>query len=140
MQEEEEEFNCSLNRLQKSLRYRSTQLDKLNRKLNEDMEYNNAAEKRTRPYNNRKISMKQRIFQEDSLSPLLFCLALVAFTSEINASGYGYKMNKNSVPISNLLYMDDLKLYASAIVKQFSKDIKMNFGLNKCSIASFIKS
>ena len=75
-----------------------------------------------------KTSIKQGIFQGDSLSPLLFCLALVPLTTEINASGYGYKMNKNSVPISNLFYMDDLKLYASNdeqegelwIVKQFS--------------------
>ena len=84
-----------------------------------------------------KISIKQGIFQGDSLSPLLFCLALVPLTSELNTSGYGYKMNRNSLPISNLLYMDDLKLYASnddqqqgeiQIVKQFSDDIKMNFG------------
>ena len=89
-----------------------------------------------------KISIKQGIFQADSLSPLLFCLAIVPSTSEINASGYGYKMNRNSLPISNLLYMDDLKLYASnddqqqgviQIVKQFSEDIKMNFGLDKCA-------
>jgi len=60
-----------------------------------------------------KISIKQGIFQGDSLSPLLFCLALVPLTSEINANGYGYKMNRNSLPISNLLYMDNLKLYAS---------------------------
>ena len=95
-----------------------------------------------------KISIKQGIFQGDSLSPLLFCLALVPLTSELNASGYGYKMNRNSLPISNLLYMDDLKLYASnddqqqgeiQIVKQFSDDIKMNFGLDKCAKASFIK-
>ena len=93
-----------------------------------------------------KISIKQGIFQGDSLSPLLFCLALVPLTSEINASGYGYKMNRNSVPISNLLYMDDLKLYASnddqqqgelKIVKQFSEDIKMTFGLDKCAKVSF---
>ena len=94
------------------------------------------------------ISIKQGIFQGDSLSPLLFCLALVPLTSEINASGYGYKMNRNSLPISNLLYMDSLNLYASnddqqqgeiQIVTQFSDDIKMNFGLDKCAKASFIK-
>ena len=57
-------------------------------------------------------------------------------------------MNWSSVPISNLFYMDDLKLYASnddqqqgelRIVKQFSDDIKMSFGLDKCAKASFKK-
>ena len=76
-----------------------------------------------------KIIIKQGIFQGDSLSPLLFCLALVPLTSGINASGYGYKINRNSLPISNLLYIVDLKLSASKddqqlgeikIVKQFS--------------------
>ena len=47
-------------------------------------------------------------------------------------------MNRNSVPISNLFYMDDLKLFALnddqqqgelRILKQFSDDIKMSFGL-----------
>ena len=44
-------------------------------------------------------------------------------------------MNRNNVPVSNLFYMDDLKLYASnddqqqgelQIVKQFSDDIEMS--------------
>ena len=57
-------------------------------------------------------------------------------------------MNRNSVPISNMFYMDNLKLYASnddqqqgelQIVKQFSDDIKMSFGLDKCAKASFKK-
>ena len=94
-----------------------------------------------------KISIKQGIFQGDSLSPL-FCLAVVSLRSDIKASGYGYKMNRNGVPISNLFYMDDLKLYASnddqqqgelRIVKQFSDDIKMSSGLKKCAKASFKK-
>ena len=96
-----------------------------------------------------KIHIKQGIFQGDSLSPLLFCLALVPLTSEINANGCGYKMNRNRVPVSNLLYMDDLKLYVSSddqpqgelqIVKQFSEDIKITFGLDKCAEASFKQS
>ena len=82
------------------------------------------------------------------LSHLFFCLKLLHLTSELNASGYGYKMNRNSVSISNLLCMDDMKLYASnddqqqgelQIVKQFSGENKINFCLGKCAKASFIK-
>ena len=94
------------------------------------------------------IKIKRGIFQGDSFSPLLFCLALVPLTSELATSGYGYKILNTSAPISNLFYMDDLKLYSKneqeqvgelKIVKQFSDDIGMEFGLEKCAKASFMK-
>ena len=78
------------------------------------------------------IKIKRGIFQGDSFSPLLFCLALVPLTSELATSGYGYKISNTSAPIRNLFYMDDLKLYSKnnqeqvgelKIVKQFSDDI-----------------
>lgn len=94
------------------------------------------------------IRIKRGIFQGDSFSPLLFCLALVPLTSEIATSGYGYKISNASAPITNLSYMDDLKLYSKneqeqigelKIVKQFSDDISMEFGIEKCAKASFKK-
>ena len=94
------------------------------------------------------IKIKRGIFQGDSFSPLLFCLALVPLTSELATSGYGYKISNTSAPISNLFYMDDLKLYSEneqeqfaelKIVKQFSHDIGMEFGLEKRAKASFKK-
>ena len=66
------------------------------------------------------IKIKRIIFQGDSFSPLLLCLALVSLTSVY------------------LYYIDDLKLYSKKeqeqvgelkIVKQFSDDIGMVFGL-----------
>ena len=92
------------------------------------------------------IKIKRGIFQGDSFSPLLFCLALVPLTSELAATGYGYKITNASDSISNLLFMDDLKLYSKndqeqvgqlKIVKQISDDIGMTFGLEKCAKASF---
>ena len=92
------------------------------------------------------IKIKRGIFQGDSFSPLLFCLVLVPLTSELATSGYGYKISNTSAPISNLFYMDDLKLYSKngqeqvgelKIVKQFSDDI--GIGLEKCAKASFKK-
>ena len=94
------------------------------------------------------IKIKRGIFQGDSFSPLLFCLALVPLTSELATSGYTYKISNTSAPISHLFYMDDLKLYSKndqeqvgelKIVKQFSDDIGMEFGLEKCAQASFKK-
>ena len=58
------------------------------------------------------IKIKRGIFQGDSFSPLLFCLALVPLTSELATSGYGCKISNTSAPISHLFYMDDLKLYS----------------------------
>ena len=67
-------------------------------------------------------------------------------TSELGATGYGYKITNASDPITNLFFMDDLKLYSKndqeqvgqlKLVKQFSDDIGMTFGLEKCAKASF---
>ena len=76
------------------------------------------------------IKIKRVIFQGDSFSPLLICLALVSLTSVY------------------LFYIDDLKLYSKKeqeqvgelkIVKQFSDDIGMEFGLEKCTKACMKK-
>ena len=63
-----------------------------------------------------KMSIMQIIFQGDSLSPLLFCMALNPLSTELNRTGYGYWVStghgrtaKRQL-ISHLLYMDDLKL------------------------------
>ena len=93
-----------------------------------------------------RINIKRGIFQGDSLSPLLFCISLIVLSLELNSSGYGYKMG--TVRITLLFYMDDLKLYAKddsehegllRIVKGFSYDIGMEFGLSKCAKATFKK-
>ena len=92
------------------------------------------------------INIKSGIFQGDALSPILFCLALFPLSSLLNESQSGYKIFDKT--INHLLYMDDLKLFAKNdsqlegllnIVGQFSKDIKMEFGLDKCAKATFIK-
>ena len=91
-----------------------------------------------------KININCGIFQGDSLSPLLFCLCLIPLTMELNRANLGYKISEKS--ISHLFYMDDLKLYAKndsdlegllQIVKSYSDDICMEFGLEKCAKATF---
>ena len=88
----------------------------------------------------KKIDIKRGIFQGDSLSPLLFCLTLIPLTNILNNNKQGFQVNKTKT--NHLFYMDDLKLFskndsqlndALTLVKTFSDDIKMEFGLEKCS-------
>lgn len=90
----------------------------------------------------RRFSINKGIFQGDSLSPLLFCISLIPLTHLLNYEGKGYQLQEEKPAISHLLYMDDLKLYAKNekelrdllyVVKSFSDDIKMQFGLDKCA-------
>ena len=92
------------------------------------------------------IKIKCGIFQGDSLSPLLFCLALIPLSNELNNTGYGYKIFDRT--INHLFSMDDLKLFAKNdqdlegllnTVKEFSNDIDMEFGLDKCAKVSFVR-
>jgi len=56
------------------------------------------------------IQIRRGIFQGDSLSPLLFCIALIPLTNELNRADCGYQVHGTERKISHLLYMDDLKL------------------------------
>ena len=91
------------------------------------------------------INIDSGIFQGDSLSPILFCVALIPLSKLYNNTEYGYKIYNT---IDHLFYMDHLKLFAKNdqqlqgllnIVKQFSDDIRMEFGLDKCAKATFFR-
>ena len=56
------------------------------------------------------IQLRRGIFQEDSLSPLFFCIALIPLTNEQNRADCGYQVHGTERKISHLLYMGDLKL------------------------------
>ncbi|KAL0803287.1 hypothetical protein ABMA28_017234 [Loxostege sticticalis] len=60
------------------------------------------------------IPIRNGIFQGDSLSPLWFCLALNPLSNLLNNSNNGFKLTNTTS------------------IKQFSKDINMTFGLDKC--------
>ena len=86
------------------------------------------------------------IFQGDSLSPLLFCICLIPLNEQLNRLNTGCEEHITKTKISHLQYMDDLKLIAKSeeelqkqiqTVKNFSDDIHMEFGLEKCAKITF---
>lgn len=93
------------------------------------------------------IKIQNGIYQDDSLSPLLFCVALFPLTAMLGRTNTGYLCKNEKQEVNHLLYIDDLKLIAKSdkelktqlkIVQQFSDDIQMQFGLDKCAKATFL--
>ena len=91
------------------------------------------------------ISIKRGIFQGDSLSPLLFTMSLNPLSQQLQKTGCGYQLDKQT-KINHLFYVDDLRLYGTSdnqlnglisTVKKVSDDIQMEFGLDKCAKATF---
>ncbi|KAL0878572.1 hypothetical protein ABMA27_003656 [Loxostege sticticalis] len=93
------------------------------------------------------IRIQRGIFQGDALSPLWFCLALNPLSTLLNDSQIGFRLtsNRHDPVLSHLLYMDDIKLYGSSkedlfhladITQEFSNDIHMQFGIDKCKTHS----
>ena len=79
------------------------------------------------------IQIRRGIFLGDSLSSLLFCIAHIPLTNELNRADCGYQVHGTERKISHLLYMDDLKLLGRnenelknemKIVQTISKDNK----------------
>jgi hypothetical protein len=94
------------------------------------------------------IEIQCGIFQGDSLSPLLFCICLIPLTEQLNRLNMGYEEHTTKTKVSHLVYVDDLKLLGKSeeelqkqiqMVKIFSDDIHMEFGLDKCAKIVFKK-
>ena len=89
------------------------------------------------------VNMKTKIFQEDSLSPLLFVLDMVPLSLILRKANLFYKRGKKKYKLNHLLFLGDLKLYAKSkeqtnmlvrTVYVFNTDISMGFGIKKCGI------
>ena len=89
------------------------------------------------------VEIRRGIFQGDSLSPLLFVVAMIPLSIVLRREKLGYLFGEEGRLINHLLFMDDLKLYARGrddleklleVVRTFSRDIRMEFGLDKCAM------
>ena len=88
------------------------------------------------------VDINRGIFQGDSLFPLVFVLALIplSLTLRQTKAAYEFSESKNKI---NHLFLDDLKLYSRnekeldslvQAIRIFSKDIGMEFGIEKCAM------
>ena len=92
---------------------------------------------------NEELNIQRRIFQEDTISPLLFVTGLIPLSHILRKVNPGYQLGKgHHKKINHLLFMDDLKLYENSekeaerlmnTVRIFSDDVGIEFGISKCS-------
>ena len=59
-----------------------------------------------------KVEIKQGIFQGDSLSALVFVLALIPLHLILRKAKAAYEFSQSKERINHLLFMDHLKLYS----------------------------
>ena len=90
-----------------------------------------------------KVNARRGIFEGDSLSPLLFVVALIPAIIVLSILKQGYSFRKGKERFNHLLFIDDLKLYGSnnneidsvvKVVKIVSGVIGMQFGFDKCAV------
>ena len=88
------------------------------------------------------VEIKHGIFQKDSLSPLVFVLALIPLSLILRKANAAYEFSETIEKINYLSLMDDLKLYSQSekgldslvqTVCVFSEDIGMEFGIENCA-------
>ena len=91
------------------------------------------------------VNIRRRIFQGDSLSPLLFIVAMIPMTRVLERMEVGYQLKKGGSRINHLMFMDDIKLFGRGTketdtlvqtVRIVSGDIRMKFRIEKCALVN----
>ena len=94
------------------------------------------------------VDINRGIFQGDSLSPLLFIMIMTPLSMILKDEQKGYKLGNSGNLVNHLLFMDDLKLYGKSqdeidallgLVQEYSNDIGMVFGMDKCAVLGIKK-
>ena len=89
------------------------------------------------------VNIRRGIFQGDSLSPLLFIVAMIPMTRVLERMEVGYQLKKGGNRINHLMFMDDIKLFGrgtkeiDTLVQTeriVSGYIRMEFGIEKCAL------
>ena len=84
------------------------------------------------------VEIKRGTFQGDSLSPLVFVLALIPLSLILKKTKAAYEFSESKEKINHFSFMDDLKLYSRTEkgldsfvhkIRAFSEDIGMEFGI-----------
>ena len=90
-----------------------------------------------------KVDIKRGIFHGDSLSPLVFVLALIPLSLILRKAKAAYEFAGRKEKINHLLFMDHLRLYSRnekeldslvQTIRIFSEDVGMEFGIEKCAV------
>ena len=81
------------------------------------------------------------ICQGDALSPLLFIIAMMPQNHILRKCTAGYQLSRLQEKFNELMYMDDIKLFAKNeletlihTIRIYSQDIGMEFGIEKCAL------
>ena len=89
------------------------------------------------------VDIKRGVFQEDSLSPLMFILSLIPLSLILRKARAAYEFSSSKENINHLSFTDDLKLYSRSdkgldslvqTVHVFSEDRGIEFGIEKCTV------
>ena len=91
------------------------------------------------------VNIRRRIFQGDSLSPLLFIVAMIPMKRILERMEVGYQLKKGGSRINHLVFMEIIKLFGRGTkeintlvqtVRIVSGDIRMEFGIEKCALVN----
>ena len=89
------------------------------------------------------VHIRRGIFQGDSLSPLLFVICLIPMSLVLRKVKAGYSFGNDKPKVSDLLFMDDMKLFGRSSVEidkpvstvyLVSADMRMEFGIRKWGV------